>query len=418
MSFKSTTLHLIYLLSFIFYLKQGSTQSVKLSNVFVDSSLLKSEVLINASKQNIQSFYLFSHGREGELLIHGAWRNPQQIATFISQQLIANSQQPTSINIYGCNFAKGKKGKQAVAYLEKTLGIAIAASTNITGKDGDWVLEYGDIRDFQVVYNHNLQDTDNDGISDSEDIDDDNDGILDFEEKVSCNLVNDPDLEFPSDSSQTGPDAFFNAWALSPFWFGVSASPGYFNTKSPFPYPAINSPLAPFAGDAYAGFHSGGAFAQEVIGNNLVNDIDSGSGYTFGFYSYRMQPVNGNFQDNGRFYLYGIQSDSSIAGLNTSNLNTLSAHPNVDLLGISDTVSSTTQWNLFNIDFEATHDYDRIMLAIERVASTSSENAFSTPIRSSRSSQLSRRRSLYSIDMISPLFSINWHMSANLRAPN
>jgi hypothetical protein len=47
------------------------------------------------------------------------------------------------LNIYGCEFAKEAKGQAAVAYLEKELGITVAASTNITGRDGDWTLEIG-----------------------------------------------------------------------------------------------------------------------------------------------------------------------------------------------------------------------------------------------------------------------------------
>jgi predicted ThiF/HesA family dinucleotide-utilizing enzyme len=63
------------------------------------------------------------------------------------------------LNIYGCEFAKGYKGLEAVKYLEKELGISVAASTNITGKGGDWNLEVGQsIATISLPnYNGNLQ---------------------------------------------------------------------------------------------------------------------------------------------------------------------------------------------------------------------------------------------------------------------
>ncbi|TXB60633.1 DUF4347 domain-containing protein [Phaeodactylibacter luteus] len=101
----------------------------------------------------------------------------------------------TRLHIYGCNFAQGPKGQAAVAYLEKELGIAVAASTNVTGAEGDWVLEVNP-QAFTLSplpftlkdYPHSLQctgpagDCDGDGVLDIDDLDDDNDGILDSEE--------------------------------------------------------------------------------------------------------------------------------------------------------------------------------------------------------------------------------------------
>ena len=64
------------------------------------------------------------------------------------------------INIYGCEFAKGLEGQKAVTYLEKTLKKSVSASNNITGKDGDWILEVGKIENPVSLnnYNYNLQD--------------------------------------------------------------------------------------------------------------------------------------------------------------------------------------------------------------------------------------------------------------------
>jgi hypothetical protein len=84
---------------------------------------------------------LFSHGRSGELLLDGQWRNAAQIAKWLHNTSLLTHKQ--HLNIYGCEFAKGAKGQAAVAYLEKELGITVAASNNITGRSGDWTLEVG-----------------------------------------------------------------------------------------------------------------------------------------------------------------------------------------------------------------------------------------------------------------------------------
>jgi len=105
-----------------------------------DKKSLKCE--FNKNKQTGKhTFHLFSHGRSGELLLDGNWKNSEEIVEWIvSNPKICESKQ---LNIYGCNFAQGEKGKLAVAYLERTLSISIAASDDITGMDGDWELEVG-----------------------------------------------------------------------------------------------------------------------------------------------------------------------------------------------------------------------------------------------------------------------------------
>ncbi|WP_298423407.1 DUF4347 domain-containing protein [uncultured Kordia sp.] len=132
------------------------------SSLYIDEEVAQPEILKAAFTTSKGSYYIISHGRSGELYIKGQWLQKEQIAQFISQRLTTNSQQLKTINIYGCEFAKGEKGKQAVAYLQKQLGLSIAASTNITGKNGDWVLETGNqepIANGQELedYNYNLQ---------------------------------------------------------------------------------------------------------------------------------------------------------------------------------------------------------------------------------------------------------------------
>ena len=165
----------------------------KSKNYFIDDSLQDKSILINllTNVDDDGVFHLFTHGREGELLIGGEWLSGEKLVKWIQSQESFNRKK--YLNIYGCNFAKGEKGRKAVAYLEKQLGITIAASTNITGKDGDWVLEYNGeqliAKNQQLIgYNYNLQctgpasDCDNDGVNNNTDLDDDNDGITDLNE--------------------------------------------------------------------------------------------------------------------------------------------------------------------------------------------------------------------------------------------
>ena len=86
-------------------------------------------------------FHLFTHGEPGQLLIAGKWRNAPQIADWLLQE--GHTANKSHLNIYGCNFAQGEVGRNAIAYLETILGISIAASDDVTGIDGDWELEVG-----------------------------------------------------------------------------------------------------------------------------------------------------------------------------------------------------------------------------------------------------------------------------------
>jgi len=156
----------------------------KKTQIFIDASLKNKALLKSIAVEDEHTFYVFSHGKSGELKIQGKWLNSTEILSFLQAELALKSNHSIKkINIYGCNFAKERKGKKVVQYLEKSLGIKVAASTNITGKDGDWVLEHGhSIISGIQDYAYNLQDTDGDMVPDATDIDDDNDGILDINE--------------------------------------------------------------------------------------------------------------------------------------------------------------------------------------------------------------------------------------------
>lgn len=122
---------------------------------YIDSSLDDAGVLLHSLKPDGKTFQLFSHGRAGELLLNGEWMDAEKIAKFLKPRIYSSTQ----LNVYGCEFAKGEKGREAVAYLETILGINVAASDDITGKDGDWELEVGAKTALLQVpnYKYNLQ---------------------------------------------------------------------------------------------------------------------------------------------------------------------------------------------------------------------------------------------------------------------
>ncbi|WP_335964282.1 DUF4347 domain-containing protein [Galbibacter sp. PAP.153] len=132
-----------------------------IQNVYVDMAVQDQEIFHAAVTHNMDSsvYHLFSHGKSGELFIDGKWLGPKEIVKFLQPKIEQASSTIKYINIYGCEFAKGPKGREALKYLENKLNVSVAASINLTGKDGDWELEAGEnpyVWSF-LNYNYNLQ---------------------------------------------------------------------------------------------------------------------------------------------------------------------------------------------------------------------------------------------------------------------
>ena len=128
------------------------------THLFVDKSIPDGNTIVQAVVPFDDTiFHLFSHGKPGYLFLENQWLNPQQIESWFKRKSYLKSKQ--YLNIYGCEFAKGKIGKAAVRYLEESLGISIAASDDITGVSGDWNLEVGESQYSLAIvdYFYNLQ---------------------------------------------------------------------------------------------------------------------------------------------------------------------------------------------------------------------------------------------------------------------
>ena len=123
----------------------GSNPSTPLHNWWIDVQLTREfpTLSININDNaDLSTFHFYSHGRPGQLLIDGKWLNQNELAVYFSKMIAMKGIK--HLNIYGCEFAKGEKGLAALKFLEKELGLSISASTNITGEDGDWILELGE----------------------------------------------------------------------------------------------------------------------------------------------------------------------------------------------------------------------------------------------------------------------------------
>ena len=196
--------NLLLLTAVFFSVSPGSTSLA--SHYIEDGVYAKEQLLAALGPEQSEILHFISHGKPGELLINGQWLDAHRLVRVLHEQIITN-QGVNQINIYGCEFGQGTVGKAAVAYLEKTLKVHVAASDDITGHDGDWELEVGSpTQRIGTLENYpfNLQyassdDFDGDGVINSLDLDDDNDGVLDSEEKIVPSPV--CSLHYPSGAS-------------------------------------------------------------------------------------------------------------------------------------------------------------------------------------------------------------------------
>ncbi|SDN12365.1 DUF4347 domain-containing protein, partial [Siphonobacter aquaeclarae] len=174
---------------------------------FVSADLPDAPRLMQAADHAPQVFHVFGHGRPGELWLDGQWKQAPAIA-----EKFRGIRQPLAI--WGCEFGKGDKGRQAVSYLSRVLGVPVSASDDITGADGDWELEVGPRLALKHMhYAANLQcpapsaadpDTDGDGVPNSIDPDDDNDGIPDTAEGLTRSANAIVNGNFGTDGSSGG----------------------------------------------------------------------------------------------------------------------------------------------------------------------------------------------------------------------
>ncbi len=199
---RNILLIIVPILAFHFASFTFSAEYTSRTSYFIDSNVeFKSELFcsIQSTNSSNQVLHVFSHGKPNQLFLKNNWYSGKEILPVL-EQLINQADRPIHhVNLYACEFAKSEEAKKTIQYLEDQLGLSISASTNRTGKEGDWILEYG-TNEYSIQipnYPSNLQcggmvggmlpvdDFDDDGICNEDDLDDDNDSILDSVEACS-----------------------------------------------------------------------------------------------------------------------------------------------------------------------------------------------------------------------------------------
>ena len=123
-------------------------------------------------EKNYSAIHIIGHGSAGQILFGNALLSNENIDNYnstlknIGQTLTSNG----DILFYGCNVAANEKGENLIKRISKITKADIAASDDITGNGGDWVLEkkIGIIETENVQaleYNHSLGTADAYGIA-------------------------------------------------------------------------------------------------------------------------------------------------------------------------------------------------------------------------------------------------------------
>jgi predicted outer membrane repeat protein len=94
-------------------------------------------------REGIASLQILSHGASGGLQLGQDWLNAASLQSYASQFASWQSAltQEADILLYGCEVASGELGQAFVQILSQLTGADVAASDDLTGQGGDWVLE-------------------------------------------------------------------------------------------------------------------------------------------------------------------------------------------------------------------------------------------------------------------------------------
>ena len=94
-------------------------------------------------QSDVDAVHIIGHASAGQVVLGNSILNADTINSFSNTlQSIGNSlTQDGDLLFYGCNLAQGEQGKLLIQQIGNITQADIAASDDVTGKDGDWLLE-------------------------------------------------------------------------------------------------------------------------------------------------------------------------------------------------------------------------------------------------------------------------------------
>ncbi len=129
--------------------------------IYIDSNSDGLEQVSNvlSEREGIDAIHIISHGDSGQLFLGDSVITADSMQSEHADELLTIKEalsEQADILIYGCNFAEGEEGAEAVSTLSDLTGADVAASTDLTGSSAegaDWDLEVktGDIETESLV---------------------------------------------------------------------------------------------------------------------------------------------------------------------------------------------------------------------------------------------------------------------------
>ena len=92
----------------------------------------------------VRTLVVVSHGNDGRLSLGNGWIDRQSLQAHggAMDKIRRNLAVGAEIFLYGCNVAATDSGQWFVNTLAEMTGSTVTASSDATGQDGDWELEY------------------------------------------------------------------------------------------------------------------------------------------------------------------------------------------------------------------------------------------------------------------------------------
>jgi hypothetical protein len=96
-----------------------------------------------AANPGFDAIHLISHGSPGQVAVGTSTLSEATLSGYTAQlnQIGASLNAGGDLLIYGCDVAQGTGGQQLITDISRLTRLDVAASTNLTGSSGDWVLE-------------------------------------------------------------------------------------------------------------------------------------------------------------------------------------------------------------------------------------------------------------------------------------